>query len=92
MGPEMSGQVALSYMRYLGESNFAGIVYTHSSGESAAWAAGIQYFGYGSMKETDASGMPLFFDKKSIRLKGHCPYANMDISIFMEAGNVYRNR
>ncbi|MGM9843320.1 MAG: type IX secretion system protein PorQ [Muribaculaceae bacterium] len=59
MGPEMSGQVALSYMRYLGESNFAGIVYTHSSGESAAWAAGIQYFGYGSMKETDASGMIL---------------------------------
>lgn len=56
LGSEMSGQIAVNYMRYLGESNFAGAVYTHSSGENAAWLAGIQYFGYGSITETDVAG------------------------------------
>ncbi len=56
MGNEMSGQVALNYMRYIGSSNFAGATYTHSSGDNAAWAVGLQYFGYGSMTETDATG------------------------------------
>lgn len=56
LGAEMSGQIALNYMRYLGGSNFAGLRYGHSIGERAAWSASIQYFGYGKMKETDASG------------------------------------
>lgn len=59
MGNEMSGQIALNYMKYIGSSNFAGAVYTHSSGDNAAWAAGIQYFGYGSMTETDQTGAVL---------------------------------
>ncbi len=33
LGGEMSGQVSLSYMRYLGSSNFAGLRYGHSAGE-----------------------------------------------------------
>ena len=56
LGPEMSGQVALNYMHYLGGSNFAGLRYTHSASDHGAWAATVQYFGYGSMKETDVSG------------------------------------
>lgn len=52
LGPEMSNMVALNYMRYIGGSNFAGLRYGHSAGEHGAWAAHIQYFGYGSMKET----------------------------------------
>lgn len=56
MGSEMSGQIALSYMRYLGGSNFATLGYTHSAGERGAWGASIKYFGYGSMKETDVNG------------------------------------
>lgn len=56
LGPEMSGQIALNYMRYLGGSNFAGLRYTHSASDHGAWAASVQYFGYGSMKETDISG------------------------------------
>lgn len=56
LGPEMTGQIGLSYMRYIGGSNFATAAYTHSVGERGAWAASIKYFGYGSMKETDASG------------------------------------
>ncbi len=56
LGQEMSGQIALNYMRYLGGSNFAGIRYAHSVGEHGTWGVHINYFGYGSMKETDAMG------------------------------------
>lgn len=56
LGGEMSGQISLSYMRYVGSSNFAGLRYAHSAGERAAWSAAIHYFGYGDMTETDASG------------------------------------
>lgn len=59
LGPEMSGQAALSYMRYLGNSNFAGLRYGHSAGERGAWSAAIQYFGYGSITETDQDGTVL---------------------------------
>ena len=54
LGPEMTNQVQVDYMRYLGDSNFAGARYTHSAGERGAWAVGVRFFGYGSMKETDA--------------------------------------
>ena len=56
LGSEMSGQIAVNYMRYLGGSNFAGARYAHSVGEHGAWSASIQYFGYGSMKETLPDG------------------------------------
>ena len=56
LGPEMSNMVALNYMRDIGGSNFAGLRYGHSAGEHGAWAALIQYFGYGSMKETLPDG------------------------------------
>lgn len=56
LGSEMSGMLALSYMKYVAGSNFAGVRYAHSAGDRAAWSAAVQYFGYGSMKETDASG------------------------------------
>lgn len=56
LGPEFDRQLGLNYMRWLGGSNFAGVRYGMAAGERAAWTAAIQYFGYGSMKETDASG------------------------------------
>ncbi len=56
LGPEVEKQLGLNYMRYVGESNFAGIRYGMAAGEHGAWAAGIQYFGYGDMKATDVSG------------------------------------
>jgi hypothetical protein len=52
----MSGDIAINYMSYIGSSNFAGLRYGHSAGEHGAWSAAIQYFGYGSMKETLADG------------------------------------
>lgn len=56
LGPEMSMNIGLNYMNYVGGSNFAGVQFAHSAGEHAAWSAGIQYFGYGSIKGTDESG------------------------------------
>ncbi|MCM1452504.1 MAG: type IX secretion system protein PorQ [Clostridium sp.] len=56
LGPEMSGMLAMSYMKYVAGSNFAGARYAHSSGERGAWSAAVQYFGYGSMTETDETG------------------------------------
>lgn len=56
LGQEMSKQVLLNYMRYIGGSNFAGARYANAVGAYGTLAAGIQYFGYGSMKETLADG------------------------------------
>ena len=56
LGPEMSGQIAVNYMHYVGGSNLAGVRYGHSAGERGAWSAMIQYFGYGSVKEALPDG------------------------------------
>lgn len=56
LGTEMSGQIALNYMHYVGGSNFAGVRYAHSAGEHGAWSAAVRYFGYGSMNETLPDG------------------------------------
>lgn len=56
LGQEMSNQVGISYMRYIGGSNFAAAKYAHAAGKHGTFGAAIQYFGYGSMKETDANG------------------------------------
>lgn len=57
LGGEMSGQISVNYMRYLGDSNFAGLRYAHSSGEHGAWSAAIRYFGYGSITGADENGI-----------------------------------
>ena len=56
LGPEMGGWIDANYMRYIGDSNFAGIRYAQGAGEHGAWMASVQYFGYGSVKETDIDG------------------------------------
>ncbi len=56
LGPELSNQLSLSYMRYIGDCNFASATYGHSAGEHGAWAASIRYFGYGEMKAADETG------------------------------------
>ena len=57
LGFEMDNQVMVDYMRYLGNSNFAGVKYARAVGERGAWSAGIIYFGYGEMKAADATGV-----------------------------------
>lgn len=56
LGPEMTGQIGLNYMHYIGGSNFAGLRYAHSAGEHGAWSVSVRYFGYGSMKEALPDG------------------------------------
>jgi hypothetical protein len=56
LGQEMSGQISLNYMHYIGGTNFAGARYAHSAGSHGAWGLSLQYFGYGSMTEADATG------------------------------------
>lgn len=59
LGAEMTGQIGLGYMRYIGGANFASAAYTHHVGEHGAWSAGLKYFGYGSITETDVNGTVL---------------------------------
>lgn len=71
LGPEMSGQIMLNYMHYLGGSNFAGARYAHSAGERAAWSASIEYFGYGSITETLPDGSTVgTFSPKDVAFGG----------------------
>ncbi|MBR6432497.1 MAG: hypothetical protein IKS64_06555, partial [Muribaculaceae bacterium] len=56
LGKEFDHQVGLNYMRYLGGTNFMGARYGQGVGEHGAFGVGIQYYGYGKMDATDASG------------------------------------
>ena len=56
LGPEFNKQVGVNYMKYIGSTNFMGLRYGQGLTEHSALAVGIQYYGYGSMTEADASG------------------------------------
>lgn len=56
LGSEVGMQLGVTYMRYLGDSNFMSARFAKEAGEHGAWSAGISYFGYGEMKATDAEG------------------------------------
>ena len=56
LGPEVADQAVVNYMRYMGGSNFAGVRYAHAAGERGAWAASVNYFGYGSITEALEDG------------------------------------
>lgn len=75
LGPEMDNQIFIDYMRYLGQSNFAGARYAHAVGERGAWSAGIRYFGYGKMQGTDEFGNPTFsFSPSDVNFNGSFSY------------------
>lgn len=56
LGPEMSRDVGIGYMRYVGGSNFANAKFTHAAGQNGAWGVGVHYFGYGSVKSALPDG------------------------------------
>lgn len=56
LGPEYETQVGVNYMRYIAGTNIAGARLCSPAGEHAAWAVGVQYFGYGEMDQTDVAG------------------------------------
>lgn len=75
LGGEMSGQLGINYMRYLDDSNFAGLRFAHSAGTYGAWSAGIQYFGYGSITGADESGIITgSFSPKDVAFSGSFAY------------------
>ena len=56
LGPEVGKQVGLSYMRYMGGTNFASVRYGMGLTEHSAFAVGVRYYGYGNMTATDITG------------------------------------
>ena len=75
LGVEMSNQVLVDYIRYLGNSNFAGVKYARAAGERGAWAAGIRYFGYGEIKAADENGVINgTFSPKDVSFSGSYSY------------------
>lgn len=67
LGPEMDMQASFNYMKFVGETNFGGLKFAKKITEKSAIAAGVQYFGYGEMKQTDVTGNILgTFEPKDI--------------------------
>lgn len=58
LGPEFDHQVGLNYMKYIGPTNFMGARYGQGIDEHSAFAAGIQYYGYGNLDGYDETGTP----------------------------------
>lgn len=58
LGPEFDHQVGLNYMKYIGSTNFMGARYGQGIDEHSAFAAGIQYYGYGNLDGYDETGTP----------------------------------
>lgn len=58
LGAEFDHQVGLNYMRYIGETNFAGLRYGQGVSKHGSIAAGIQYFGYGDIEGASVDGTP----------------------------------
>lgn len=56
LGPEYDHQVGINYMRYIGDTNFAGLRYGQGVSEHGAVAVGIQYFGYGNIQGASIDG------------------------------------
>ena len=56
LGTEYDHQVGINYMRYIGDTNFAGLRYGQGVSEHGAMAVGIQYFGYGNIQGAALDG------------------------------------
>lgn len=56
LGPEIDMQAGVTYMHYLGSSNFASANFGMAASERSAWAAGIRYLNYGSFKGYEPDG------------------------------------
>ena len=71
LGPEMDMIIDLNYMRYMAATNSAGAMFAKAAGDRGAWSAGLQYVGYGNLKEADATGNILgTFSAKDMVISG----------------------
>lgn len=84
LGAEMAGQIGINYMHYIGGSNFAGAKYANKVGEKGAWMASMQYFGYGSIRETLPDGSTVgTFSPKDVAFGGSYSH---DVTDCLRAG------
>ncbi|MCM1292686.1 MAG: type IX secretion system protein PorQ [Bacteroides sp.] len=71
LGPEFDMQLGVNYMRYIADSNFAGVRFGNKASEHGAWAVGVQYYGYGTIKGTDETGtLTGDFSPKDLNISG----------------------
>lgn len=71
LGPEFDMQLGINYMRYIADTNLAGVKFGTRAGDHSAWCVGLQYYGYGEMKETDAAGNIMgSFSPKDVNFNG----------------------
>ena len=75
LGPEMDMKWGINYMMYVAGIHFAGTTFGIATSERGALAAGIQYYGYGSMPLTDETGQVLGnFNPQDIQIQ--CAYSH----------------
>lgn len=75
LGPEMHLKWGINYMMYVSGINYAGTTIGIATSERSALAAGLQYYGYGSMPMTDETGQTLgSFSPQDIQVQ--CTYAH----------------
>ncbi len=71
LGPEFGMQIGVNYMRYIGDANFTGVKVGGRASDRSGWAATVQYYGYGEIKETDQNGMSVgSFSPKDLSFGG----------------------
>lgn len=71
LGPEIGMQASVNYSRWIANSNFAGVKYGMRINDHSAWAASVQYFGYGKIEGYDEFGMPTgAFSPKDVTFNG----------------------
>ncbi|MCM1517762.1 MAG: type IX secretion system protein PorQ [Pseudoflavonifractor sp.] len=84
LGPEIDMQAGLNYMHYVGGSNFAGLKFGMAATERSAWAFGLQYFGYGEIRQTEIDGsVSGTFSPKDVTFSG---YYSHDITDRLRGG------
>ena len=75
LGPEMHLKWGINYMMYVSGINYAGTTFGVATSERGALAAGLQYYGYGSMLMTDETGQVLgSFSPQDIQFQ--CTYSH----------------
>ena len=75
LGPEMHLKWGVNYMMYVAGIHFAGTTFGFATSERSAMAAGIQYYGYGSMPMMDETGQQIGkFSPQDIQIQ--CTYSH----------------
>lgn len=75
LGPEMHLKWGFNYMMYVAGIHFAGTTFGIATSDRGAFAAGIQYYGYGSMPLMDETGQQMGqFNPQDIQVQ--CTYSH----------------